>query len=624
MVRLKILTLFLSIGVWLLGWTYFIAYNGSFYNSIFWASVITIGLAIFLIIIDKDISEKYKIVCLFVFGAIIYILNVLPSTIHFHFNDELVTFETTKQLYENYRLNNITTHFDLPKYYPGLSLLAVNLKHVTNLDFFAVTRILIGLVHSFVPVFLYMFLKKVSFSGRIASIGTFIYATNPLYVYFHSQYSYESLGIFFGIFFLYVVAKKSFGENSVAYPIIIMVILAALTITHHLSSLMIFLFIILLAFAVRYSEKGENYQRSFYRSFHDNITALTFTFIFTWMTYMAVMAAGYLYNHFTEYYKKIFELSLFGGSKIGITSASLDTAGLPKYEWVIDSRIYAPLLVFLSIMGIIIRKYENGNKNKNGKLVGPNPYLNTMIIYGPILYILSLGFILTSGQELALRSWGFLYIGLSLMCAMTIDKLLDWNRSDDWRLANFLMLNARYTIQVAKFSAVIMIMLILIGGISTGDKPIHRVPDLLSPKVLGSGSMTTDVFRSADWFEYNFGRHNNMLGDATTSSVFTYYATQNADIQNSWQIFFPPIMNNNISNFIKYYKIGYTIVDNRITKSIVEGGFYGYVEQSEYYDKGYGSKTPLPNMNIEKFEYSKNMVNIYNNGNINIYMIIGI
>lgn len=594
--KFKILTIFLFVGIWLFGWTYYIAYKGNFYNTLFWASMVTIGSSIFLIIIDKDISEKYKIGYIFVFGTMIYMLNVLPSTMHFHFNDELVTYETTKLIDENGgNILDIQTHFDMPKYYPGLGLTVVLFKQITNLDIFTVSRILIGLAHSLLLIFLYMFLKEVSLNERIAAIGTFIYATNPLYVYFHSQYSYESVGIFLGICLLYLISKKSFGEKPIYYSITIIIILATLTITHHLSSLMIFLFIILLMIAVRY----ENYRIKSYPSFHTKITFLTGAFIFIWMTYVATAVIGYLYNHFIDNIKKIFELSLFGGSKMDISSASLNAAQLPTYEWIIDSRIYAPLLILLSIIGIVfVYKYENRNA-----------FLYAMIIYGPILYILSLGLILTSGQELALRTWGFSYIGLSLMSAITIDKLIGCSKPI---IKNFT--------QISSFSAII---LILIGGISIGDKPIHRFPDLLSPKLLGSGSMTTDVFRSAEWFEHNFGRYNNMSGDRTTSSIFTYYGGQNADIQGSWKIFFPDKMDKNVSNFIKRYKIDYIIVDRRINKSLAEDGFYfGKEKQSEYYIMRYGSMIPLPKERIEKFDYSKNIYDIYDNSNIVIYKII--
>lgn len=599
--QLKILTLFLSIGIWLLGWTYFMAYKGSFYNNLFWTSMILIGLLTYLIIIDKP--EKYKIVYLFIFGTIIYMLNILPSPIHFQFYDELATYETVKLIYTNGNLLNIITHFEMPKYYPGLGILAVIFKTTINLDFFTTARILIGTIHSFLLIFLYLFLKKVSFSERIASIGTFIYATNPLYVYFHSMFSYESLGIFFGICLLYLISKKSLSssiENSLSYKIVIIIVIASLTITHHLSSLMILLFMILLV-TVRY----KNYLIKSYKNFHTNVTFLTAGFIFIWMTYIATAVIRYLYGHFIDNFKKIFELSLLGGHKTELSSVSLNTARLPNYELIIDSRIYAPLLVLLSVIGIIIliSKFEKKNS-----------YLYVMTIYGPILYIISLGFILTSGQELALRTWGFLYIGVSLMSAITINRI------------DFSKYNNIFTKNLAKILLFSVMISIIIGGISIGDKPIHREPDdLLHPKLLGgSGSLTTDVFRSAEWFEQNFGKYNNISIDYGTSIIFAYYGNQNPYAGESYKVFFPEKMDENIPNFIKYYKIKNIIVDRRIAQSLGESGaYFGNERKSkEYQLMEYGSKQPLSKKSIEKFDSSKIFYKTYDNGNIAIYNIV--
>lgn len=602
--KLKILTLFLSIGIWLLGWTYFMAYNGSFNNSLFWTSVIIIGLAIFLIIIDEDIAQKYKIIYLFIFGTIIYILNILPSSIHFNFYDELATYETAKLIYENGNLN-IITHFEMPKYYPGLGLLTVLLKMVTNLDIFTTARILIGVAHSFILIFLYFFLKDVSLSERAAAIGTFIYATNPLYVYFHSLFSYESIGIFFGIFLLYLTSKISFGGKSVSYSIAIMITMFALTISHHLSSLLVFSFMVLLMIVVRYQVKST---QSFLQRFHSNITFLTFVSIFIWMTYVATVGISYLYGHLVDRFRRIFELSLFGGSSSAAsTSSSLNTANLPNYEFIIDNRIYAPLLVLLSIIGIIIviKKYENKNS-----------YLYVLMIFGPILYIVSLGFILTSGQELAIRTWGFLYIGVSLMTAIAISHIGFSISVKD----SFIKTLIKKSVKIFSFS---IIIIIIMGGVSIGDKPIHRIPgDLLHPKPLGaSGSMTTDVFGAAEWVEHNFGKYNNLSTDMGTSSIFAYYGGQNPYSSVSYKIFFPDKIDKNTTNFIQHYKIRYIIVDKRITQSLSEYGVYFSSKEREDENQSmeYGRKQPLPNKSIEKFGSSEIIYKTYDNGNIGIY-----
>ena len=60
------------------------------------------------------------------------------------------------------------------------------------------------MIHLFILIYLYLLFRQVVKDDNIAVIGTFIYATNPLYVFFYNLFVYETLGIFFGIFFLYI------------------------------------------------------------------------------------------------------------------------------------------------------------------------------------------------------------------------------------------------------------------------------------------------------------------------------------------------------------------------------------------------------------------------------------
>jgi hypothetical protein len=227
------------------------------------------------------------------------------------------------------------------------------------------------------------------------------------------------------------------------------------------------------------------------------------------------------------------------------------------------------------------------------------------VIFGPVLYIFTLVFVLTSSQELAVRTWGFTYIGISLMVAICVNRLYNNENSHKFK----------------KLFIYLAIILILIGGISIGNKPIHRIPSLLSPKLAaGTGSMTTDVYISASWFENHFGKHNNMTGDIITSMIFSMYTDQY--VSSEWQVFFPIIMDVYTLNFLYYNKIDYIIVDKRITTSFPEIGMYfGRNELNAPYNNS--RIRPLPKENIEKFDNTTLTYKLYDNGNIYIYYING-
>lgn len=581
-----ILLLVSTLGVMLLTVVYLWAYDGTFYNILFWIGVLLFGIPIFFVISDKKVSQNQKIFVLFLFGLVLYIMRILPSTTNFRFSDELFHYETTNLIYEIGNLN-ISPDFDISKYYPGLELLNLPFKYVINLDIFPSSKILIGIIHSLILVFIYLFLKEICFSDSIAAIGTFIYATNPLYVFFHALYSYESLGVFFLVILLYVISKMLLKRISISFSVLAIVVLLSLTVTHHLSSIMFILFMVILSVVqILGKTNGKIYEKKWLPRF----TILSTTVIFGWMIYIATITITYLGQTFSTRFSKIFELSLFGGSQKDVFSSSLSYSILPNYEYVIDTFMYAPLLLLLAMIGVYYVKKERLN----------NIFIYTMIIYGPLLYMISLALIPTSGSELAQRTWGFSYIGLSFIVAIAISKMLN---------------NEKSSTRILSYTAVIIsIAIILIGGISIGDKPIHREPSLLYPKLsAGFGSMTTDVYSSASLFEEKFGRDNRMAGGMMASIIFNSYGNQNSEMWNSGQVFLPESIDDNASSYIKSFNIRYLIIDNRMLKYPPEGGSY-------FSNSKVGM---LHDESFEKFNSNNEFEKFYDNGNINLYKIMG-
>lgn len=582
------LSLITAFGVILLATTYVLAYNGRFYNHLFWTSVLLFSIPIFMIIYDDKTSRNSKVIALFIFGSVLYIMRILPSTANFRFVDELFHYETTKLIYEVGSLN-ISPHFDISKYYYGIELLNISFGYIVNIsNIFLSSKILIWAVHSFIIVFIYILFKDICTSERIAFIGAFIYATNPLYIFFESLYSYESLGIFFVVFIIYILSKN-IRVGSTVLSTITIVALSVLTFTHHLSSLMLLLFMIILVSVIFFHEDGAIYHQKLFLRF----IFLTMTFIFGWMTYVAVTIPSYLFRNFTDRFSKVFELSLFGGENKDLFHSSLSYSLLPNYEYMIDTFIYVPLLLLLSLIGIYYIKKNKYNNN----------FIYTTVIYGPIFYMCSLVLIPTSGSELAQRSWGFLYIGLSLVISIALISM----KTSEKRIVHAFIFTS--------------IVIIIIGGVSIGNKPVHREPGLLSPKLVGgSGGMTTDVYKSSEWFETRFGRHNNVTGDRTTIGIFRNYGIQNADLWNSWRVFLPKNIDTTVTAYLKYSDISYIIVDNRMTISLGDVGYYfNNIDRYKRYYPIYGSSETLPKESIGKFNNNNLFDKFYDNGNIVIY-----
>lgn len=581
-------------GIILLGTTYYFAYNTNFYNIYFWLSMLIIGFSVFIPLIDQDISENYKITFLFLFGTALYIMKILSSTSHFHFQDELYTFETTQLIYKSGNIN-VDTNFQMSKYYPGLELLTVSLKNFTEFDIFSLAKILIGIIHSISLIFVYYFLRNISSSEKLAAIGTFIYSTNPLYIFFDSLFAYESLGIFFVILLLYMISKLS-KDRSIKLSILIIIVLSTLIISHHFSSYMFILFLLVL-FVIQNYNNVERRSQYFQKSYVKYLLILTITLVYGWIKYFANATVIYMADNFFSRFNKIFDLSVFDLTKKNIFIQSL----LPRYEFIIDTYIYVPLILLLSVTGVY---FYISKQKRDEQMKDANNLTYALIIYGPIIYILSLVLIPTPVAELAERMWGFLYIGLSFFIAISLIEII-MRRS------------------MNKISLFICIAIIIIAGISIGNKPIHRVPDLLEPKLVsGAGSMTTDVYYAADWFRENFGMYNMMAGDRTTATIFSSYGGQDTEKWHSWEIFLPQKIDINVTSHIEQLYIKYIVIDNRMSKNLAEyGSYFDNVNDYKNIYPAYGSQIPLSIESLQKFDSHNMFGRFYDNGNIIIYQI---
>src|SRR5690606_31219278 len=100
------LFLLFSLGNILISITYYIAFNHKFLNSLFWISILFIEFPIFLILINKNINKKIKILVLVLLEVSIFMIRLLPSSSHFYFADEIIHYDSARLIYETGYINS--------------------------------------------------------------------------------------------------------------------------------------------------------------------------------------------------------------------------------------------------------------------------------------------------------------------------------------------------------------------------------------------------------------------------------------------------------------------------------------------------------------------------------------
>jgi len=595
MTRLLALGTSWAIGIVLLVSNYYWPFRGGLSYAQFWLGILFCMIPASFLILGNAFSRGSKALVLFVWGVTLYLPKVLRTPEFFINRDELSHFQTLKLIYESGSLNINHTVFKASIYYPGLELLTVSLKSITNLSLFSTGILLIGFIHSLSLVFIFLLFEKITSSTRIAALGAFLYTANTGFTYFGCLFSYESLGIFLVVLLLFLISKGLHEMNSMRIlSSLSLIVVSALVITHHFSSYMLLLFLIILILVQFY--KNVISKKSIDKKSYLNFALLTATLIFGWLIYVATISIEYLGGILTDRLYNILKFSIFEGQRQLFWQSPL-----PNYEVFIDTYTYIPLILLFSGLGVYFIIKERKVHNT---------FIYALIVYGPVLYFLSLSLIPTYSADIAYRSWSFLFIGASFVVAFATDRMIQRKKVK--------FLSHQPLLKIFSFVA---ITLIFVGGISISlPEPVRFSAP---PKfATGPSSMSFDVFHSADWFQNYFGRYNNIVGDLTIEDAFGAYGIQNARAWLAWEVFFPKIIDNHVLDNLKGFQDKYLITNALMSRYLAESGFY--FKQGELHIEehpGYGRTQPLPKECLDKFDNSIFFNRMYTNGNITIYKI---
>ena len=171
----------------------------------------------------------------------------------FTLHDELGQMRSTEDLLrtgELYRHNPIVAAY---AFFPGLHGVTAAFASISRLSVFTSGLIVIGVARAVLMVAIFAFLARVTGSARIAGLGALIYAANPNFLYFDSEYSYESLAICLAAGCLLAVSWAESRAPGRRVSVGIAVLLAAgVVVTHHLTSYALVVALIVWALAGRF------------------------------------------------------------------------------------------------------------------------------------------------------------------------------------------------------------------------------------------------------------------------------------------------------------------------------------------------------------------------------------
>jgi hypothetical protein len=557
-----------AVGAALVIWAYHIAPTAAIqsYDPIFWAGM----LLAYLAVAWRAVSGRHAVFWLGLFG----LFTVLPS---FWMSlggpsgfDETAQFALLRNVISAGRLFQHTPLLPIGTFYPGLQSAAATIHWLTGLSPWDSALTLIAVAHCLLPVQVYYIARALPVPYRWAATAGLVYAANPSFVYFDTQFSYESVAILFmlTIVRLYVealAAERSGGSawrQSLSASLLIAVISFGLVATHHLTSLVGTALLLAGALFLKpisgLADRNGGWRRLFVRW----MPVLTLaTCLGLWVVFIAPTTVGYLFPHVSGTASEVVALATHSKASSGATRTVFSHSGAPGYEQA--AAIAAPVMIGVAFLFAGIRWLQKPSLRSN--------FLWAFVVIAG--YLVSLPLTLTSdGAQSAHRTWAFTFVGVALLPAALV-ILFDLDKSRPWLKRTAAMVGA------AVFAVV------FVGNVAVDAPPDARFP---GPYQFGSDtlSVTPETLGFAHWVQADLGTGAHIVTDRFTAIALTAHADAVTPLQgpglsisNIWYGSRPP--GPALMSAMKYLGDDYLAIDVRDAQYTATGPALFYLGEPE-------------------------------------------
>ncbi|MGH2386661.1 MAG: hypothetical protein ACRDIE_00545, partial [Chloroflexota bacterium] len=530
-------------------------------TPLFWLSLVTIVAPTALRLGTRHASRQERLGLVVVLGVALYLVKVLRDPSEFSYFDELEMWPVVSSILATGHLFHPDPLSEVASYYPGLQIVVSALAQLGRLSIFHAGLFVVGVARLILTIGLFLLYERISRSARVAGLAVLIYMANPNFLFFDAQFAYESLSLALATLTLLIAVdvvekKQRSSRRRFLFPAMAVLGLAAVVVTHHLTSYALLFFFGLWAFMliaerpkvrklVRGSLRFYAGEVTFSEMTGDTLTrnapiqeqtsgchrernnlsrvawlaVTSLVFIIAWNLLVARVTIEYLAPPLSSAFAQFWDLlTAQTASKTPFSGA----AGQVQL-WDLLSGYLSVILILVVLPIGLVHLWARYRRNALA--------LTLAVVAGA--YPISLGLRLTpAGTETSNRSSEFIFVGVAFVLAVA---LVNWWLP--WRNEFLGQWNRR-----AVFAAGTTIL--FVGGICIGTAPSARLP---GPYLVGADQRSVDSagVDAAHWALQHLGPDNRIVADRMNQQLMGAYGEQNpvktspADADISDLFFFP-------------------------------------------------------------------------------------
>jgi hypothetical protein len=224
---------------------------------LYWLGILVIALPVFYRLTSRQasVAERFALVCLL--GLSLYGVKVMRDAPIFTFSDELIHAFNANQISEHHHLFETNSILRVTPYYPGLEGATSALMTMTGLSSYAAGAFVVGAARLVLMGALFLLFLRVGGSARVAGLAAAIYTCNFNFLFWGAQYSYESLALPLLLMIMMALAEREAVRREAlrAWAVPIVVAIAAVMVTHHLTSYAVIAVLLALSLAYWYLKR---------------------------------------------------------------------------------------------------------------------------------------------------------------------------------------------------------------------------------------------------------------------------------------------------------------------------------------------------------------------------------
>lgn len=495
---------------------------------LWWVGLLAIVVPIGLRSLGREASRTERVGLVVLLGMALYLVKVLHSPAAFTMFDEFHHWATLDDIVVTGRLFTPNNILLASPYYPGLEIIG-DLLVRSGFSVWEAGVVVIGGARLLMMLALFLLYERASGDARLAGVGAMVYAANPSFLFFDSQYAYESLALPLAVFVMWCVLRREGGRETgetgmtspggvtrvpggvlaVGLTLCLLLGIAATVVTHHITSIALCGFLLVWAVVAAVRRHGQ--------SASGGVTGpalLAVTATVAWMLYVASVTVGYLAPAISGALDQVLAL-IAGeeGSRVLFQTAT--GAAAPSWEQLVGYGSVGIMIASLPLGLLWVwRHYRHGALPL------------TLAVAAALYPATLLGRLTVRGAELAARSTEFLFLGAAFVAALTATVLYDLvSRPGDpgqqrWRQA---LVGAWMPVRRPVLVGALVVL--FMGAAVLGIPFWARLP---GPYLVSADTRSVEPqgIAAARWTLAEIGPGNRFLSDRTNRTLLATYGRQ--------------------------------------------------------------------------------------------------